>query len=200
MDQSVLVATGLKFDRRPLADWQGAVRRSTAGMRRRLAFMTADHHAVRNFAVRTLPEVQRPLPVDEIAGKLSLPVARVRQILEELERHLFFLVRNDGGEVAWAFPVTADPTPHEMECSRGYLTFGACAEDAFATAFVLGRLIGRRLRIDIRSVCAQSGRPLRLSVASDLMWRVTTKGAEPLLFVPSVNWEGFRGPNIIDDY
>ncbi len=40
MDQSVLVATGLKFERRPQADWQAAVRRSTPGIRQRLSFMT----------------------------------------------------------------------------------------------------------------------------------------------------------------
>ena len=80
------------------------------------------------------------------------------------------------------------------------MTFGACAEDAFAAAFVLGRVLGQSLRVDIRSMCGHSGRPLRLAVASDLTWRVITKGAQPLLFVPSVNWEGFRGPNIINDY
>jgi hypothetical protein len=200
MDESVLVARGLTFERKPLAEWQAAVRRSTTNIRRRLSFMTLDHHAVRNFVVGALPEVQRPLPVDEIAGNVRLPRSRVQEIVEELEHHLFFLVRNRAGDVAWAFPVTADPTPHQIECSRGNLTFGACAEDAFAAAFVLGRLLRRQLRVDIRSVCGQTGRPLRLSVASHLTCRVITKGARPLLFVPSVNWEGFRGPNIIDDY
>jgi hypothetical protein len=200
MDQFVLVASGLELKRKPEADWQAAVRRSTTNMRPRLSFMTPEHHAVRNFVVKTLPEVQRPLPVDEIAAKLRLPRSRVQEIVEELERHLFFLVRNAAGDVAWAFPVTADPTPHQMECNRGYLTFGACAEDSFAAAFILGGLLNRRIRFDIRSICGQSGRPLRLAVASDLTWRVATKGAQPLLFVPSVNWEGFRGSNIINDY
>ncbi len=200
MDQTVLVANGLKFERRPQVDWQAAVRRSTAKMRQRLSFMTSEHHAVRDFAVRALPEVHRPLTVDEIAGELGLLKSRVQEIVEELERRLFFLVRNAAGDVAWAFPVAADPTPHEMECGRGYSIFGACAEDAFAAAFVLGRLLRRRIRVDLRSVCGQTGRILRFDIASDLTWRVTTKGAQPLLFVPSVNWEGFRGANIINDY
>ena len=200
MDQSVLVVHGLKFERRPVAEWQAAVRQSTTEIRRRLSFMTAEHHAVRNFVVRTLPEVQRPLRVDEIAGNLRLPRSRVQEIVEELEQHLFFLVRNPAGDVAWAFPVTVDATPHEMKLSTGWLTFGACAEDAFAAAFVLGRLRGRRLRADIRSVCGQTGRPLWLAVTSELTARVTTQGAQPLVFVPSLDWAGFRGPNIINEY
>ena len=112
MDQTVLIASGLKFERRPQVDWQAAVHRSITNMRGRLSFMTREHHdAVRNFLVRTLPEVQRALPIDEIAEKLRLPGSMVRKIVEELERHLFFLVRNATGDVAWAFPVTVDPTP-----------------------------------------------------------------------------------------
>lgn len=201
MDQPfVLIASGRKLEKKPQSDWQAAVRRATGNMRQRLSFMTPEHHEVRNFVVRTLPVVQRPLAVEEIAVELKLPEPRVQEIVEELERHLFFLVRNSVGEVAWAFPVTADATSHELECSRGYLTFGACAEDAFAAPFVLGHLLRRRVLIQIRSVCGESGNPLRISVGSDLRWRVTTRRARPLLFVPSINWEGFREPNIINDY
>ncbi|HLJ46153.1 MAG TPA: hypothetical protein VKU01_09105 [Bryobacteraceae bacterium] len=200
MQHTVLEGSGHKFEQKPERDWRAAVRRATSNMRQRLSFMTPDHHAVRNFAVRTLPTVQRPVPVDEIAGALRLPRSRVQDIVEELERHLFFLVRNPAGEVAWAFPVTADATPHEIECSRGYLTFGACAEDAFAASFVLGHLLRRPLKVDIRSVCGESGNPLQLTVGSDRSWRVKTKGAQPLLFVPSINWEGFHEPNIINNY
>jgi hypothetical protein len=200
MGQTVLVASGLRFDRRPQADWQAAVRRSTAAMGQRLSFMTSEHQAVRNFVVRVFPEVQRPLAIDEIAKELGFLGSRVQVIVEELERNLFFLVRNSAGDVAWAFPVTADSTPHKLECGSGYFTFGACAEDAFAAAFVLGRLLRRRLQVVLQSVCGQTGRPLWLDIASDLTWHVATKGAQPLLFVPSVNWGGFRGANIINDY
>jgi hypothetical protein len=124
----------------------------------------------------------------------------VQSIVEELERKLFFLVRNRAGDVSWAFPLTADRTPHVVKLSTGQHTFGACAEDAFAAAFVLGRLSRRRLHVHIRSVCAQSGRPLRLTVASDLRWRAHASNARHLLFVPSVDWETFRAPNIIDGY
>jgi hypothetical protein len=184
----------------PLARWRSGVRRAAGKMRQRLSFMTTGHHAVRNFAVAGLQRFRRPLPVKEIAAGVKLPVSRVREIVDELERRLFFLVRNPSGEVAWAFPVTADRTPHELEFSTGETMFGACAEDAFAAPFVLERLLRRPTAVDIRSACGQSGRPLRLTVGGDLSWRVKTKGALPLLFVPHVNWDQFRGPDIISDY
>ena len=198
--QSVLVAHGRDFDRRPLDEWETSVRNATIKMRQRLDFMTPDHHAVRNFVVSGLARFQRPLPIVEIAAQVELPSSRVQAIVEELERNLFFLVRNSGGDVAWAFPLTADRTAHQLRISTGQNAFGACAEDAFAVAFVLGRLLDCRLHVDIRSVCGQSGRPLRLTVSSNLSWGAPAANANHLLFVPSVDWQTFSAPNIIDDY
>src|SRR6266581_6766359 len=74
-----------------------------------LGFMTEEHHLVRNFAVRELPRNQgRPLMPENMAHGVNLRLARVNDILDDLEKHLFFLVRNAGGEVSWAFPVTSD--------------------------------------------------------------------------------------------
>jgi hypothetical protein len=199
-NESVLIAHGRDFQRKPLLEWQAAVRRATDKMRERLDFMTAGHHAVRTFVVRELPQFQRPISIMEIAASVGLTVSRVQSIVEELERKLFFLVRNRAGEVAWAFPLTADRTPHEMKLSTGQRTFGACAEDAFAAPFVLGRLSRRRLQVDIRSICGQSGRPLRLTVASDLRWSAHASNVQHLLFVPSVDWQTFGAPNIINAY
>jgi hypothetical protein len=109
-------------------------------------------------------------------------------------------VRNAAGRVTCAFPVTSERTPHELHLSTGEMTFGACAEDAFAAAFVLGRLRQRQLSVEIRTVCGQSDRRLLLTVDSDLSWQCHTRDAEPLLFVPSLDWENFKAPNIIQDY
>jgi hypothetical protein len=79
-----------------------------------IAFMTPEHHRVRDFAVLELPRRGRPLPPEEIARGSSLPLARVAEILDELERHLTFLYRNRDGAVAWAYPVTVEPTPHRI--------------------------------------------------------------------------------------
>jgi hypothetical protein len=46
-------------------------------------------------------------------------------VLDDLQRHLFFLVRDSNGEVSWAFPVTSDRTPHHLDFSSGEKLWGA---------------------------------------------------------------------------
>jgi len=91
-----------------------------------LAFMTPLHHAVRNFVVRELPRNGgKPLRPSQIARAIGASPAVVAGLLDELERHLFFLVRNRLGNVSWAFPVTCDRTPHRLRFSTGERIFGA---------------------------------------------------------------------------
>ena len=91
-----------------------------------LAFMTTAHRAVRNFVVRELPRNGgRPLTPAQIASSLRLDSQSVTVLLEDLESHLLFLVRNAHGEVSWAFPVTSDRTPHHLRFSTGERIFGA---------------------------------------------------------------------------
>lgn len=91
----------------------------------RLAFMTPHHHAVRNFVVRELPRNGTSLSIAQIARSLRLDAKVASDLLEDLEKHLFFLVRNVRGEVSWAFPVTSDQTPHRLRFSTGERIFGA---------------------------------------------------------------------------
>jgi hypothetical protein len=91
-----------------------------------LAFMTPQHHAVRNFVVRELPRNHgRPLTAAQIRGSLKLDLRLTAQLLDDLEKHLFFLVRDRRGDVSWAFPVTSDRTPHALRFSTGERIFGA---------------------------------------------------------------------------
>lgn len=69
-----------------------------------------------------------------------------------------------------------------------------------ATPFVQGRLRGGRLEVEATTECAVSGRELRLWISSDMDWSVRTPGADPWVFEPSIDWQGFSAPNIIHDY
>jgi hypothetical protein len=94
--------------------------------RHSFSFMTSDHHLIRNFVVSELPCNQgNPLRPEDIAQRLRLPLSRVSTILEELQKHLFFLVRNQAGEVSWAFPVTVERTPHQLSFNTGERVFAA---------------------------------------------------------------------------
>jgi hypothetical protein len=109
----------------PGALWEKRVAGSRKAIQASLGFMSEDHHAVRNFAVRELPVEGRPLPPELIAERLELPLDRVNAILKELEEHMTFLFRNGDGHVAWAYPVTVDETPHRLTFSSGETLYAA---------------------------------------------------------------------------
>lgn len=98
----------------PQKDWERGLSDVQQHLKGRLEFMSEEHHFVRNFVVRELPEVGASLSPAFIAQKLNLPVSRVNVILDELEERLTFLFRNEQGAVIWAYPVTVDNTPHHV--------------------------------------------------------------------------------------
>jgi len=102
-----------------------AMNRLPEHMAQRLAFMSRDHHTVRDFVVREMPRQNQPLSPRQIASVTALDASRVSTILSELEKNLFFLVRNPEGNVSWAFPVTTDRTAHRLSFSSGDRTYGA---------------------------------------------------------------------------
>jgi hypothetical protein len=65
------------------------------------------------------------MPPEYIARELGLEESRVTEILDELERRLIFLFRPGGRDVVWAYPVTAEPTPHRVAFSSGERVFAA---------------------------------------------------------------------------
>ena len=87
--------------------------------------MSEEHHLARNFVVRELPDVGEPLSPEFIAQELNLPLSRMNVILEELEKHLTFLFRNEQGAVTWAYPVTVDNTPHHITFNTGEQIYAA---------------------------------------------------------------------------
>jgi hypothetical protein len=54
--------------------------------------------------------------------------------------------------------------------------------------------------VELESECAHCGKALHITIGSDLNCHVREKEAQPLLFEPEIDWETFRGANIIDDY
>jgi hypothetical protein len=90
-----------------------------------LPLMSEDHHRVRDFVVRELPRTGEPLSPDRIAQTLNMPRDRLNTILDDLEKRLIFLFRNAQGNVAWAYPVTVDATPHRVTYSTGEQGYAA---------------------------------------------------------------------------
>ena len=114
MDDNLLLGLWRYLLPVPRAIWQRQV-----GGRARLEFMTEAHHRIRNYVVSELPRAGKPLAPDLIAGTLNLPLPVVTGLLDDLEKHMTFLVRNAQGAVTWAYPVTVDRTPHQLTFSTG---------------------------------------------------------------------------------
>lgn len=91
----------------------------------RVKFMTEDHHRVRNFVVRTLPESGKPISLATIAKALTMDRKKVLTILDDLEKNKFFLFRNPQGDVTWAYPVTAEQTNHRAILPNGDKIYAA---------------------------------------------------------------------------
>ena len=119
MKENVLLSTGQMVTEIPRETWEQHVEQAPKDIAKILGFMTKAHHLVRNFVVKKLPLVGKPLSPELISAELDLSLSKTIKILSELEKNLFFLVRNQQGEVTWAFPVTADKTPHRMTFSTG---------------------------------------------------------------------------------
>jgi hypothetical protein len=125
MSSDILVGVGRDVRSLPDSAFVQSVKNLPARMQSRLAFMSRDHHTVRDFVVRELPRQDRPISPVRIAQTTDLNVQTVSAVLTELERNLFFLVRDAEGNVSWAFPVTTSRTPHRLTFSTGEKTFGA---------------------------------------------------------------------------
>jgi hypothetical protein len=69
-----------------------------------------------------------------------------------------------------------------------------------AVPFVQGRLRQHYLSVTIETACGHCGRAMQLTVDSDMDVTVHDVGAEPLVFMPQVNWQTFTEPNILDAY
>jgi hypothetical protein len=95
------------------------LRHAAKKTKRVLGGLDDEHRRVHHFVVKRLPILGRPMPPQFIAEHLQMETARVIRILDELERRLMFLFRPGGRDVVWAYPVTAEPTPHKLTFSSG---------------------------------------------------------------------------------
>ena len=125
MGEDILQGTGRLIHRVPADRFLEEMTTLPAHMSARLAFMTREHHVVRDFVVREMPRQLSPLKPARIAETTGLELQKLTTILSDLEQHLFFLVRDAAGSVSWAFPVTTARTPYRLTFSTGKKIFGA---------------------------------------------------------------------------
>jgi hypothetical protein len=72
--------------------------------------------------------------------------------------------------------------------------------DAIATPFVQGHLRGQALKVLIETTCAHCGEAISLEVSHDMQARVLTPDAQPVIFLPPVDFKHLADPSIIDAF
>ena len=63
-----------------------------------------------------------------------------------------------------------------------------------------GQLRQETLSFSIETACAHCGRPLHIEIDSDMHYKVAEADADPLVFVPMVNFARLKDPSIIDAF
>jgi hypothetical protein len=119
MAEKVLLGKDRHFEEIPRDSWEEEVAIGSQHIPAVLDFTTKDHHLVRNLVVEEIARLEKPISAKGISEKLDMPHSKVIAILDDLERNLFFLVRDSRGDVSWAFPVTAEKTPHKLTFNTG---------------------------------------------------------------------------------
>lgn len=65
--------------------------------------------------------------------------------------------------------------------------------------FVQGHLRNEALEITISTMCHHCDRAMQIEIDDQLRYRVV-EGAEPIIFVPMVDFEKLKDPSIIDAF
>lgn len=104
----------------PVPEWlfRPMVQRDANKLERR-PVLEPDERRVQHFAVREIPRRREAIAPEVFATELDLPLDQVGRILDELERRMTFLCRRGGKDVNWAYPVTAEETPHQVRMDGG---------------------------------------------------------------------------------
>ena len=118
MFERILLGLGQRMVPVPEALFRPMVRRDAKKLAKRPA-LEPDQRRVQHFAVREIPRRREAIAPEVFARELELPLDEVNQILDELERGMTFLCRRGGDDVNWAYPVTAEETPHQVRIDGG---------------------------------------------------------------------------------
>jgi hypothetical protein len=105
--------------------WQKQIAKGKKRFEKEQGALSEEYRLIHHFVVRELPRKGKPLSPEFISDGAGFSVDRVKNALDYLEKRMTFLYRNKKGEVAWAYPVTVDQTPHKITFSTGEKLYAA---------------------------------------------------------------------------
>jgi hypothetical protein len=116
--EKILLGVGRRMVPVPECLFRPMVQRDARKLARR-PMLEPDQRRVQHFAVREIPRRRTPIAPEVFAQELDLPASEVSQILDELELRMTYICRRGGESVNWAYPVTAEETPHQVRIDGG---------------------------------------------------------------------------------
>lgn len=126
VDVDAMLVRLKRFDVRvPKILWRRVVEAEARRGGSRVAWFTEDHHRVRDFVVTEIARTGAPVRLGQITAACGIDEHRTTRVVEELEEGLTFLFRTGGDAVDWAYPVTAQQTPHRVRLDSGERFFAA---------------------------------------------------------------------------
>lgn len=197
---TLLFRLGRYGTRLPASLWWRAVGRVGRRAARRLAGLSADHRRIRRLAVTEIIRTGHPVTPERLGADAGVDATRVPGLLDDLEREKVFLFRGDGSAVNWAYPVTAEETPHRIRLETGERFFASSGLDALGLPVVHGGLSDPNVCAVIGSACACCERPIELIIDASLGFRVLTEDAHPVVSVPLIDVTRIDRPSIIKEY
>ena len=63
-----------------------------------------------------------------------------------------------------------------------------------------GQLRNEKLSFLLQTTCAHCGEPIEIAIDSELQYQVKSSGADPLVFVPIIDFATLEDPSIIDAF
>lgn len=80
---------------------------------------------IQHWVVKQLPKTRTPVLLSDIAEQFGQSIKTIESIVNELEKDMTFLFRNQSKGINWAYPVTVEPTPHHVTFSSGEAVYAA---------------------------------------------------------------------------
>ena len=86
---------------------------------RKTVDVSEEERKIQHFVVMTMTDTNEPVTAEHIAEKLDMPLDRVKEIVDKLEKMKVFFYRYDSEGINWAYPVTSESRPFKMTFSTG---------------------------------------------------------------------------------
>ena len=115
---------GLMMSIPPLLSEKGA-KKGEKGARQNADSLSRDERRVHHFTVMKMAAVSEPISAKLIAREMGMPIDKVADIINKLEKLKTFIFRTDRERIDWAYPLSSENTGFRLTATSGEQFFAA---------------------------------------------------------------------------